>query len=358
MKLMRLLTGFGAAALFAELVLHAFPVSTGYSFLGVDAAQPILRGAPHARYVYSKNWNFRLHNSGQLNNYGFRATRDYHPDDAALVVVGNSYVVADAIPPFDNMTEQLGRLLGRPTYAIGGDGFSLADYLVAARWAARTFWPGARRDSHTIVVLLTTGDLNHSCDPRTGEHYLRIDGGRASIELVPRATPTRLKDWVNESMLFRYVFDNLRAATNWSRRAGGGRPGATDVRALPPGGCAASERAAIASEFLLRGFEELASAQGATVVFLLSPGYRREQNYEPGAMRDVDAFAARAGSAGFRVVTLNEAFASALRAGSRIDFLPIDGHWNVRANTIAARVLAGAVAGPMIAHEPAAAGHK
>jgi hypothetical protein len=341
MGAVRLLIGFGLAALAAELLLHALPVSTGYGLIGVSAEQPILRGTARASYVYSKNWNFRLSNAGRLNNYGFRASYDYRPDARALLVVGNSYVAADALVPSQNMTERSSRLVGRPAYAIGVDGFSLADYLVAARWGARTFWPRASAAPRVLLVLLTTGDLNHSCDPRDGEHYLRVGAGEVALALVPRPTPSRLKQWLNASMLFRYVFDNLRAPANWrrARRQAADEP-ATRSDARPPGACAAPGPAAQATAFLLDSFHEFETANAARVVFVLAPGYRREQNYAPGATRDVDTFAERAAARGFQVVHLEAAFAHALRAGTRLDFMPIDAHWNATANAIAAAVVA------------------
>jgi hypothetical protein len=341
MGAVRLLIGFGLAALAAELLLHILPVSTGYGLTGVSAAQPILRGTPHASYVYSKNWNFRLSNAGRLNNYGFRASYDYRPDPRAVLVVGNSYVAADAIVPSRNMTELSGRLLGRPAYAIGVDGFSLADYLVAARWGARTFWPAATGGAHVLLVLLTTGDLNHSCDPRAGEHYLRVGTQGVALALVPRPEPSRLKQWLNDSMLFRYVFDNLRAPANWGRerREGAAQP-ASRAGAGPAGGCAAPDAAARSTAFLLQSFREFEAANAARVVFVLAPGYRREQNYAAGATRDVDTFAGQADARGFQIVRLQAQFGQALSAGTRLDFMPIDGHWNAAANAIAAAAIA------------------
>jgi hypothetical protein len=42
-------------------------------------------------------------------------------------------------------------------------------------------------------------------------------------------------------------------------------------------------------------------------------------------------------------VRLESAFLAALRAGERLDFMPIDGHWNIAANAIAARVIAASL---------------
>ena len=89
-----LILGFLLAACGAELVLDAFPVSTGYRLGAVNESHPIPLGEPHFRYTYSRDWNFHLHNSGTLNNYGLRASYDYRPDPRAVVVVGNSFVQA------------------------------------------------------------------------------------------------------------------------------------------------------------------------------------------------------------------------------------------------------------------------
>jgi len=157
--IVQILLGFLLAAVLAELGLRLLPVSTGYGVGAVNSADPVARGTPLLRYVYSRDWSFHLANSGTLNNFGFRSSSDYLPDPRALVVVGNSYVQADALDPRDTLTERLGSILHRPAYAVGADGFSLADYLVASRWAGDTFGAGM------VVVLLTNGDLSHSCRP-------------------------------------------------------------------------------------------------------------------------------------------------------------------------------------------------
>jgi hypothetical protein len=339
-----LVLGFILAACAAELTLMAFPVSTGYHLGGVDEAHPISLGEPYFRYTYSRDWNFHLHNSGTLNNFGLRASYDYHPDPGAVVVIGNSFVQADALDPRDTLQERMAAQLHRSVYGLGVDGFSLADYLAAARWAAATF------DSHTLVVLLTTGDLDHSCSLRSGQHYLRLAAGDISQELIRRETPSRFKQWLNNSRLFRYIFDNLKVTANWSKGWERGGPegppgGASNARVSL--GCAAAPFEAAATEFLLRSFRELETERRVHVIFLLAPGYRREQSLEPGAVRDVDRFAASAAHDGFGVVSLQPAFAAALGNGTRLDFLPIDGHWNAAAHAIAARVCAEALA-PML----------
>ena len=340
-----LLLGFLIAAGGAELLLHGFPVSTGYDLGAVDAAHPIVHGEPHFRYTYSRDWNFRLENSGSLNNYGFRASYDYRPDPRSVTLVGNSFVQADALDPPDTIQERMATRLHRPVFGLGVDGFSLADYLEASRWASTTF------DSRILLVLLTTGDLDHSCTQRSGQHYLRFDDGRISMSLVDRATPSGLKRWLNRSRLFRYLFDNLRLTGNWAKGWKRDRD-ASDAPSERPAiaGCADARFEAAATQFLLSSFRELETRRQACVVFLLAPGYRREQSLEPGEVRDVDRFADSAAHEDFEIVRLQPAFAEALDAGTRLDFLPIDGHWNSSAHAIAAQVAADALASGPISH--------
>ncbi len=123
-------------------------------------------------------------------------------------MIDNSYIQADAIDPRGTLTERLGANLHMPAYAVGVDGFSPADYLVGARWAS------ARFDAYTLLVLLTVGDLKHSCVAWLGQHYLRSSDGVISLALIERRSPSGLKRLLNDSSLFRYIFDNLRVSAS------------------------------------------------------------------------------------------------------------------------------------------------
>jgi hypothetical protein len=236
------------------------------------------------------------------------------------------------------MTERLGVLLHRPAYAIGTDGSSLADYLVASRWAGDTF--GAR----ILVVLLTTGDLRHSCKPSQGKYYLKYAQGVITLSVVERGAPSLAKRLLNGSRLFRYVFDNLKVAANWQRgwRRDDDAPPDQDAIASMLG-CTNAPFEEAATQFMLAAFHGLADAHHARVIFVLAPGYRREQHIAAGGWRDIDEFELRAEREGFPVVRLESAFARALRSGVHLDFLPIDAHWSAAANAIAARTAADGI---------------
>jgi hypothetical protein len=332
--LIALLCGFATAAVVTEAALHALPYSTGYGASQVDSDHPIGHGTPDFGYTYSRDWSFHLANSGRLNNEGFRASRDYQPDPQALAVVGNSFVQADAVLPASAMTERIGALLQRSAFAVGGDGFSIADYAVAARWAIDRF------EVHTVLVLLTTEDLIHSCVPRSGQYYLSMHNRQIALEQVPRPPPSPLKQLLNRSSLFRYLFDNLHAPDNWVRGWRRTEPTAQPAAPSPaPRGCATAEFQNAASGYLLNSFRQMSQRDSARIVFILAPDYR-QRHAVFGVYRDVDAFADRALQEGFEVIRLKAAFEAAERAGMSVDLVPIDRHWSAAGNEVAARAVA------------------
>jgi hypothetical protein len=356
-RIISLVAGFLLAAVLMEALLHAFPYSTGYGIQGVNAAQPIPVGLPHDPYTYSRDWSFHFANSGSLNNIGLRSASHYVPNPEALVVIGNSFVQADAVPVNLRMTERLGALLNRPAYAIGVDGFGLPDYLAASSWAVSQF------HSRTVLILLTTEDLVRSCRQISGQHGLRYEGdGTLAMTLYERPPPDSLKRALNESSLFRYLFDNLHVPANWAkgwRREDHGpstpvsaskaapatepRPATNGDTQEPPGpkqaDCNSKEFQAIATRYLLDGFRQLQQTNNMQIVFILSADYFQRRTVR-GAFRDVDAFANEAAKEGFAVVSLVEPFATAGRDGQPLDLMPIDRHWNAAANEVAARAIA------------------
>lgn len=328
-----LVCGFGVAVVLTEAALHALPYSKGYGATQVDSDHPIGHGTPNFRYTYSRDWSFHLANSGTLNNEGFRASRDYRPDPQGVAVVGNSFVQADAVLPANAMTERIGALLHRNAFAIGGDGFSIADYAVAAHWAVDRF------DVHTLLILLTTEDLIHSCVPRSGQHYLSMQNGQIVLQQVPRSPPSRLKQLLNRSALFRYLFDNLHAPDNWVRGWRRNESSTQPAAAGPaPRGCATPEFQSAATEYLLNSFRELQQRNAAHIIFILAPDYH-QRHAVFGIYRDVDAFADRAQQEGFEVIRLRAAFEEAGRRGTKLDLAPIDRHWSAAGNEVAAQAI-------------------
>jgi hypothetical protein len=331
------LCGFVTATVVAELLLHAFPFSTGYGNSQVDSLHPVSRGTPYLNYTYSRDWTFHLANSGKLNNEGFRASYDYNRDPQAVAVVGNSFVQGDALPPAAALTERIGTLTGHRGFGVASDGFSLADYLAASQWATEYF------GIHTVVILLTTEDLSRSCAAGAAKHYLKMRAGVISYELVPRAATEHWKTVLNQSGLFRYLFDNLHAPANWARgwRRMDNDPEPADGAQEPAAarGCATPQFQSAAIRFLLSAFRNVQATSAARLIFLIAPDYYQRHTVR-GASRDIDAFADQAETEGFEVLRLSPAFQAAERTGIKLSLKPIDLHWSAAAHELAAQSVA------------------
>ncbi len=65
-RLALILVGFLLAAAATEVALRLLPVSSGFAYLPVDDANPVLRSAPFHRYIVSRDWDLRLAQSGTL----------------------------------------------------------------------------------------------------------------------------------------------------------------------------------------------------------------------------------------------------------------------------------------------------
>lgn len=319
-KAFLVLTGVLLAAFLLELSLRFLPVATGVRLMPVDSRNPILHGTPGFQYTYSIGWNFRMAQRGVLNNWGFRAGYDYVPETGSIAVIGDSFIDGGAISPEHTIFARI-NARGTTAYGIASGGFSLADYLAAVDWVAGTL------GSHTFAILLTEGDITGSTNRTPGTHFVSDNG----LRLTDRPPLSSVELVLNESRLFRYFFDNLKFFYRFSLGTAG-RQKAMHA-AGESGGCA--EAPARVMDFLLSEFRRR-EAEGRRILFLVDP---RSRSGGLKCERDVDTFAAAAVGAGLGVVSLEEAFAEAKRRGRRLDFKPVDMHWNEEAHRIAAEVL-------------------
>ena len=321
-RLLYFAIGLACALLATEVVLRALPVATGFHFLPVNAANPVLRGTPLASYSYSKDWNFRFARSGRLNDDGFIAEQPYGNAGPNVLLIGDSYVQAAAVDPAHNLGGLLGkRLDGHKVLALGESGGSLADYLAIADWGSKRYRPDA------VMFLLVAGDILDAYQPHSGGHALVDTGGALENRRQDKPALSRVEAMMNRVMVFRYFFDNL----GFTSRLPTLRPAA--VRrwlGITPEGAARIERA---GKFALARLQTIAPKRG---LLLLVDAKR-----EPGiGERDIDRFADLAERQGFQVLRLQEAFDRYQReTGLRLDLKPIDGHWNAQAQVVAAEAV-------------------
>jgi hypothetical protein len=335
MRIARAYLAGGLAALLAlDLLLRLLPVSTGFGFQAVDAANPVLRGMPGAAYVYSRGWNMRLARAGRLNSDGFIASYDFLRDRPSVAVIGNSFVQAAALDPADTFQENLHRAAssGRQVVAIGQAGAHAADYVAAAAWARANY----RVES--LVVVLTVGDVRDSEQPKSGGYHFRVErSGEVEGPLrTDRVQAGGLAALANRSRLLRYLYDNLAVHVHLPGPATifrGHRPSPADAGAdaVPQPD---SRRVELLATTLLERLPAASGLDPDQIVIVIDADRPAIRSGQPAEPRDIDALAKLARTSGFRVVDLDSSFRA---AGPPLDFLPLDGHWNARAHAIAAR---------------------
>jgi hypothetical protein len=279
------------------------PVMTGYSPLPVNATNPVMRGTPFASYTYSLDWNFRLTRSGTLNDDGFIAAWPYGSAGHKVLLVGNSFVAADAIDPERNLAGVLSKSLdAHRVLALGHSGAALADYLALADWGCQRYHPDA------VLFLLVEGDILRSYGLRIGGYgFLERRGALEyrRLDWAPRGGAAAV---IKKSKVFWYFAANLRLASTLPKlRLIAAQQ---DTRTAPED----ATRIGRASVFALARLQEIAPK--SRFLFLV------DAKRVPGiGERDIDRFADIAEQQGWSVLRLQDAFDRYQQAtGLRLDF--------------------------------------
>ena len=321
---------FGLAALAVELTLNLFPVNTGLLRTPLLDPESVVRNVPGTRFTYSKGWNFRNSIQGRINGAGFLSDREYLPATPNIAVVGDSYVEAQMIATGDRLSDQLQVALGGApeVYGFGRAGADLGEYLALSKWIAREFHP------EVLVFLINDGDLTGATYGARGDHYFRIADGNCVLESTPRAE-SRLHNVLRQSKLFDYLLYNLDLAQwymlNIAKKLDVPQPSAAMAPAL--------NRQAL--DCFLTRITQVTGLPSKRIYFLIDPARDAIYDKRPQPVRDTDVLAQVAESKDFPVVRLLGAFEAEYRdTQQRLDFLPIDGHWNPKGHRLAAQTLA------------------
>lgn len=201
----------GINLLIAECVLQLLPVDSGRRTLPVTAQDPVYRFTPNKPFTYSRDWDFRLVNTGRVNNAGFVNDADYdqHATSPLLAIVGDSYVEALMVPFGSSISGRLAAAAasqGR-VYSFAASGAPLSQYLVWADHARRTYRPNA------LVVVVIGNDFDESLlvyKNAPGLHYFVPDAsGRLELQRVDYV-PSTMRQILTHSALVRYLYLNLQ----------------------------------------------------------------------------------------------------------------------------------------------------
>lgn len=219
-RLAWMLIGLLSLGLAAELLCRLLPVSssteTGYYLNGKILSYP-----PHHAWHAATGWDLRNAQLLRSNNQGFAAERDFKPFDAAVALVGDSYVEASMLPAADRPGAQLERALGgRPVYAMGSPGTALLDYAERIRWAHEAF--GVR----DAVVFMEAGDVRQSLCGSGNVNSECLDAKTFAPRSEPLPPPSTAKRWLRRSALAQYLFSQLKLSPDrlWEQARQQSRP--------------------------------------------------------------------------------------------------------------------------------------
>ncbi|KAB8054435.1 hypothetical protein GCN74_24765 [Janthinobacterium sp. FT14W] len=319
--------GVVATALVLEVVLQCLPVVSGLRMADSSSAVPFNRYLPGQPYVYSHGWALANARRGVTNAQGYNNSADFQ-EGAAVLVLGDSFVESLMLDYADTVQGKLDQVLGGKVYAAAGSGNGLADGLEMLRYYQPRLHP------RTVLLFVDAGNLNGLLAPaQRGHSNFVVDGQAVSVAHNPYAE-SKVKRLVAHSALARYVYYNLKLSDWLLSKFQGGKP-AGAAAAAPAG----AREAAL--EFYLAQLRQAGGA--ATRIIFLVDG-ERNLLYEPGHAKpqwhgDNRAFfLERARRHGYAVADMQPVFAQhwALRR-ERMDFLPMDGHWNKVAHALAAQ---------------------
>lgn len=331
---MRFILSFVAGVLLAalglEAVLRVLPVQSGVRQADSTAAAPYPHYRPAQPFVYSYGWAMANVQRGTTSRDGFNNSKDI-ADGANAIVTGDSFIESFMLPYADTVQGRLDAAVGK-VYAAASSGNGLADALTIARH----FLP--RTHAKTMVVFVEPYDLR-LIESRGGRGHNYFSFGEQGIAVA--STPyveSHLKETVLHSALLRYAYYNLKLP-DWAGTKGG-KPAEVD----------ASDRAALALrharrdaalDYFVAETAKLQRQYGTRFVFLVDGDrnaiYSNGKTPPAWAEGDREALLTRLRTASFDVVDMQPVFAQHWATyRERMDFLPMDGHWNRVAHRLAA----------------------
>jgi hypothetical protein len=322
-----------------EVTLRFLPTRGGAFAADPAPDWPAHRLIPHSEYTFSAAWNFRNVRHGVTNNMGYVAPFDYVAGMRGIAVIGDSYIEALMNSYSNTLQGQLAGELNhrQPILNFGMSGAEMPDYLGIASMVTSRF------DFAWVVILIDKGDFTGGFAPGPG--YFKWDAyQRPPIRLVPELHRRWAVKLLRQLALVRYVRGNLRASLQHLLHSSTVN---RTTRCMPGGLKAGDDR-------LLQAF-----AAGVPQAFRVPPSRvilifdaDRAQIYTRNVGRTSMTCATRDGTAreylartaralGENVIDMTPVFAAYINTtGERVDYSPIDSHWNAAGHRLAAMEVA------------------
>jgi hypothetical protein len=336
------LIGLGCliAIVILELIFQMLPVTTGFAYQRTIESEPALKATvPFVKH--SLDWKFHQATTRKINEYGFSDDHQYLPNQKPIAVIGDSYIQSLMLPYADTLQGQLGALQDKsksPIYSFGVPGYALSGYIGAAESATKKFQP------QLFVFLLTKGDITDSllATKNVGSYF--INPRKLDIEFEPYSGASRTNNFILKSALIRYLnFDlKLNPLSAFLSLIGANAKASAGNQSLSV--ATTEPNLAQLSNRLIDNLEQKSTARANNTIFIIDCD--REKIYQdkpqPQTLPDnqLTLFAQIAQDRGYKTIDTLPIFTRQYeQTHRRIDFTPIDAHWNSDAHHLIAEAV-------------------
>jgi len=334
-----LAAGIALTLIAFEAVLRLLPVQNGLFAADPDPKWPVHHLVESSPYTFSDAWDLRNVHHGVTNGMGYVAPFEYPPHTESIAVVGDSFVEGATNEYRDTLQGQLAARLPHapPVLNFGTSGASLSDYIGLGPLVSKRFrvqW---------VIIVVVAGDFTDAFTPVPGFFRWSVEQ-TPPVRLVPQTAGNPATKFLRTLALVRYTKGNLKVNLGHLLH--------TSV-AVAPEPCAPQVLQPGDSRLIESYADSLPAAYGVTAshVILIFDGERHELYRSNGASaseacptRDGLArhlLATTAAARGERVIDMAPIFAAYFRAThQRVDYSPVDWHWNVIGNRLAASEVA------------------
>lgn len=323
-----LLLGVLGCVLLLEGVLHLTPVNSGLRMESTSEGKPYSRYLPNQEYVYSFGWAMNNVQRGSTNDLGFTNSLTT-PLPGGTLVIGDSYIESLMLCYEETVQGRLEASYRNQVSAVSASGNGLADSLRITESFLPTVQP------RTIVFFVEPSDVSLLLDPaEAGHNGFVVNGTTISIVHKPYIE-SPYKALITSSALIRYIYYNLKLQ-KWLSSVF--RSKSTTPEALETTLVHKKE----ALEYYFSRIADLGAANGFKAIFLVDGNrkniYANDDNDGVGWLEsDRKLFMLLATKYGHEIVNMEPIFERHWRvSGQRLDWLPMDGHWNPVAHLLAA----------------------
>lgn len=323
-----------------ELILRYLPV-VDVPFSSDASSAKSVRRTPDISYTWSLGWDFRHVVQGNINADGFVSPYPYKQNQKAVALLGDSFAEGIMLEFGESLAGQLNSRVdpSLKTYNFGISGASLSHYLGLASEMRKN-----HRFSAAVIIVNQKDYIEGFSSPEGFYRWTDSTDG-SLLAFSPRQEPGFLKKIVSASSLFRYARYHLKFNAG-SLFSGFLRSECVKENLTP------ADRKRLA-----RYVRKLPAAFGLPqerVVLVFSGNIDNVYAQVNGrriapacATRDalaLDELRRLAGESGMPIVDAEQVLAGHYREHrQRLDFKPVDGHWNATATAVLARHIAASL---------------